>query len=184
MGLSEEAKHKRNALASGIAGVLALIILFISISRASLDTTITKDNSLDTRKLPIEYEIGKDKYTYKLPQARTVIGDPMYAFKKFRDILWIEFTSDTKSRSEVALFIADKKMAEAVRLFQDGKTELALLTTREALNKLQYASRIYENDQIYYAGFAYAKILSNYNQKLKELDDWNWAQQIKKETKK
>jgi len=171
---------KRNTIASVVAGVLAIVVLFISISRASLDTAATKGKDLGIRNLPIEYEMDGNKQIYKLPQARMLPDDPLYIFKRIRDFLWIEFTTGKQAKSEVALFIADKKMAETDKLLSENKTNLALLTSREAFNKLQYAKKLYENDQIYYAGFAYAKILERYGQKIKELDEWNATQKKEK----
>ena len=163
--------------------LFALMVLFVSISRISLEMTQEKDKSDQMRKLPIDFVVendngGLDIYAYKLPHARTLPDDSSYYLKRVRDFFWIVFTAGNKEKSEVVLFIADKKMAEANALLKKGKTDLALETSREALNKLQYANRLYkyEDNRIYKAGLAYAQILKNYQQKIEELDEWNEKQ--------
>jgi hypothetical protein len=163
--------------------IFALMVLFVSISRISLEMTQEKDKSDQIRKLPIDFVVKNDDdsvdiYAYKLPYARTLPDDSSYYLKRVRDFFWIVFTAGNKEKSEVVLFIADKKIAEANELFKKGKTDLALKTSREALNKLQYANYLYKHkdNRIYKAGLAYKQILKNYQQKIEELDNWNEKQ--------
>lgn len=176
MVVSEASKRRRNIGFSIMAGVMAFTVLFISIARASLEIASSKELNSEVRKMEIEVDIKGEKFIYKFPQARTLPDDPTYFFKKIRDFLWLNFAGSPSSKSDVALFIADKKMAEAQVLLSKNKTDLALATSREALNKLKYARSIHYSDQIYRAGWAYEKILANYNQKLEELDEWNTKQ--------
>lgn len=166
---------------------MALMVLFVSISRISLDMTREKDKSDQIRKLPIDFVVENDDesvdiYSYKLPHARTLPDDGSYPLKKIRDFFWITFTAGNKGKSEVILFIADKKMAEANELFKEGKIELGLITSEEAFNKLKYASRLYkyEDNRIYKAGLAYAQVLKNHQQKIEALDKWNEERQKEK----
>ena len=152
---------------------MAIFILFVSIARAGLEIASSKDLNREIRKMEVECEVNGDRFTYKFPQARTLPNEPIYFFKQVRDWLWINFAGNQINKSDIALFIADKKMAEVQSLLSMGKTELALSTSRVALNKLKYARSLHKSDQIYHAGWAYAKILQNYNQKIQELDEWN-----------
>lgn len=171
--MSEESKNKRNLIFSILAGVMAIVILFISIARAGLEIASTKDLNQEIRKMEVLVEVNGKNFTYKFPQARTLPDNPTYFFKPIRDWLWINFAGNQIDKSDIALFIADKKMAEVQSLLSMGKIELALSTSRAALNKLKYARSLQKSDQIYHAGWAYAKILQNYNQKIQELDSWN-----------
>lgn len=177
MVVSEKGKNKQNIIFSVVAGIMAFTILFISIARASLEIASSKDLNRDIRKVEIEVEARGERFTYKLPQARTLPDDPAYVFKRVRDWLWINFAANAMEKSDIALFIADKKMAETQVMLSRGKIELALSTSRDAINKLKYARSLHRTDQIYYAGWAYAKILQNYNQKIQELDEWNSRQE-------
>lgn len=176
MGQSEEYKKKRNFWATIVALIFAFFILFVSIARAGLEIASSRDLNREVRKMEIEVEVKGERFVYKFPQARTLPDDPMYFFKRVRDFLWLNFAGNAVSKSDVALFIADKKMAEAQVLLSKNKVELALTTSREALNKLKYARSIHYTDQIYRAGWAYEKILYNYKQKIQELDEWNQGQ--------
>lgn len=177
MVMSDESKNKRNFIFTLLAGFMAIFILFVSIARAGLEIASSKDLNREFRKMEIEVEARGEKFTYKLPQARTLPDDPAYIFKRIRDWLWINFAANALEKSDIALFIADKKMAEAQVMLSRNKTELALSTSREAINKLKYARSLNKSDQIYHAGWAYAKILQNYNQKIQELDQWNEKQE-------
>jgi len=168
--------HRRNIIATIIAVVMALFILFVSIARASLEIASSRDANRDIRKMEVECEVNGEKFTYKLPQARILPDDPIYFFKRVRDWLWLNFAKDKLEKSDIALFIADKKMAETQVLLSKGKINLALATSQEALNKLKYARSLHPTDQNYYAGWSYAKILQNYNQKIQVLDEWNQQQ--------
>lgn len=173
MVMSEESKNKRNLIFTVFAVCMAVFILFVSIARAGVEIASTKDLNRDIRKMEVSVEANGENFTYKFPQARTLPDNPTYFFKRIRDWLWINFAGNPINKSDIALFIADKKMAEVQSLLSMGKIELALSTSREALNKLKYARSLQETDQIYKAGWAYAKILQNYNQKIQELDSWN-----------
>lgn len=152
-----------------IMAFLALSILFVSISRASLEIATSIDNRETLRKIPIEC----GDFIYKLPHARTLPTSKIYFLKRFRDWLWLNFTSEAKGKSEVALFIADKKMAEALRLFELGENKIALETSLEAVNKLKYANGLYKTEDKTRALWTYKKILLDYGQVLPELDSWN-----------
>ena len=176
MVISEKSKNKRNLIYTILALGVAFFILFVSIARAGLEIASSKDLNLEVRKMEVEVEASGQRFTYKFPQARTLPDDPIYSFKRIRDFLWLNFSGSVINKSDVALFIADKKMAEVQALLSKGKIELALATSRDALNKLKYARSIHPTDQNYKAGFAYAKILENYNQKIQMLDEWNKIQ--------
>jgi hypothetical protein len=180
--------------------VFAFIILYISLVRASFGL-MTKDNNEDKlRKNPIEYTIinkdGQSTCTYKLPEVGTLPGNPLYGIKKIRDFMWVNLSKNPAQKAEVLLLLADKTMAEAIRLSQSQKFELALDTSEEAINKLKYADKAISEinrkniqvreleQQIIKAGCAYRKALLIINQDNKlneekykkvtgELEKWN-----------
>lgn len=176
MEMRERGERLRNIIATTVAFVLALGILFISISRGSLDVALNNDKNREMRKTAIEATDGNEIFTYKIPQVWVLPNNSLYCFKILRDYVWIHFTPGGEKRSEVALFIADKKISEAKRLLTENKTQMAIKASREALNKLKYARNEKNSKEIYHAGWAYAKILESYGQKIKELDEWNKTQ--------
>ena len=174
--MTENGKKVRNIISTVMACIFAVGVLFVSISRGSLDAALNIDNNRDMRKTAIEATDGDEIFTYKIPQAWVLPDNSLYCFKILRDYVWLHFTPKGAKRSEIALFIADKKISEAKRLLTENKTQMAIEASKEALNKLKYAKNEKNSKEIYHAGFAYAKILESYGQKIKELDEWNKTQ--------
>lgn len=185
-------------------------ILFVSLSRASLEI-ITKESREDTlRKYPITFTIKitnstQTTHTYKLPFNDVEKNNFFSLIKSWRDNLWIKFTRDNINKSKIALLVADKKMAQAISLIKVNDSKMALEASQEALEKLKYADSLVNNanqnngevkqirSQIYEAGYAYREILKgmenlvNINKNdqyltiIKNLDNWNENQEKEKE---
>jgi len=178
--MTEKGKKIRNIISTIMACFLAIGVLFVSISRASLDVALNNDKNREMRKTAIEATDEEEVFTYKIPQVWVLPDNSLYGIKTLRDYVWLHFTPRGAKRSEIALFIADKKISEAKRLLTENKTQMAIEASKEALNKLKYAKNEKNSKEIYHAGFAYAKILESYGQKIKELDEWNKAQKENK----
>jgi hypothetical protein len=183
---------------------LGMMILVISIARAGLEIMAAEGTGEGLRNDPIKFDIvndlgDKEEFSYKLPEPGMLPNNPFYGFKKIRDFLWMKFSVGNIKRAGVELLVADKKMAEAKKLFGDNKGEAGLGASQEALDTLKLAERSISGvneetaeskqirSQVYKAGFAYRAILKTaensfemdvekYNQLIKELDDWNQEQ--------
>ena len=125
--------------------MLGLVILYISISRATLEMMIKDEKENSLRKLPITAEIinreGKvEKINYKFPETRTLPSSPFYFIKEIRDSFWINFTTDPINKSRILLLMADKKMEE-VRLMSNSRAnkQIIIRTVIEAIDKLKLA---------------------------------------------
>jgi len=126
--------------------VLGLVVLYISISRASLEMLIEDEKSNRLRKVPFESQIMNDeeeieRMVHKMPESRTLPCSPFYGVKKMRDFLWISFSKNDMERIKLLLVIADKQMNEVLLMEEKGIDEELLTETMiEAANKLKLAS--------------------------------------------
>lgn len=119
------------------AMLLSVGVLLISMSRASLEI-MAKDER--EGKLRVDPVIVKDQVVYMLPQTNMLPDNPLYAIKEMRGWLWQKFSENGNEKEiKIVLVLADKKIAEAKKLTNKGKYDLALETSIEALNKLKYA---------------------------------------------
>ncbi|MDD4938028.1 MAG: DUF5667 domain-containing protein [Candidatus Shapirobacteria bacterium] len=133
--------------------LLGLVILYISISRASLEMMISDEKKNNLRKIPIETEmINRDgnweKISYKFPETRTLPSSPFYFIKKIRNYLWISFTKNSNNKGQILLLLADKNIEEVI-LMSDQKADKQIIikTTIEAIDKLKLASTELKKDQ-------------------------------------
>lgn len=185
--------------------MLAMTILFVSLAKASLITTIRKEKENKLRKIPIRLltknESGEvELYFYYLPEVRTLPISPLYKIKKIRDYLWISFCRQKNEKARMALLLADKKIAEAQILFINSYPKMAMSAAEDGVEKLMYAGWLWDglekNEQvvlggkIYRAGLAYEKVLARakgaadvdqekYEQIIKQLNTWNEKQKKK-----
>jgi hypothetical protein len=149
--------------------VFAFIILFISLSRAGLEIAAKQQGQYGV--VPVDFIDS----TYKLPPVDTLPTSPFYGFKRLRDYLWLTFSSGPVKKSQIALLLSDKKMAEAIALFNNDQSEMGLDAGSEAVDKLKYADRLIVNSkkedilkkqieaQIIQTGGAYAEIMTSIN---------------------
>lgn len=178
--------------------IIALVILFGSLILTGLEVMAKNESIEDLRKMPIEYEKEMENgekvcKVYKVPDSRVGPEDKRYIIKKIRDGLWINLSKTSKTRSEIHLLIADKKMFETVQLIKGDKDEdLILKTLNESIVNLKEAKKTLCNDdkeatktltinkKIDEAGLAYKDIVKFLNYKsekmektLNDLDNWN-----------
>lgn len=191
------------------AFVLGLTVMFVSLSRATLEITAAENNQdklrLNPIALTINYSDGTtEPTTYKLPEIGMLPNNPFYGFKRVRDFLWITFSSGNDGKSKVALLIADKKIAESRELLKENQNTPALDASQEAVDKLKYsgdlAAKVKDTDpqykslhkQIYVAGLVYKEIIdayadtfdldmAKYQKIVNSLDDFNASQEQEKE---
>ena len=119
----------------------AVAILLVSISRATLEIMVK--NEIED-KLRTEEVIIDDKVIYKLPQSWVLPDNKSYIFKEARNWLWQKFSFGEENKIQIALILADKKIAESIALVKKEKYDLALKTCMKAVEKLEYADKLIE----------------------------------------
>ena len=136
--------------------LLAVIILFISVVRANLETVMREEKEDRIRVMPINIitikENGEEiKSVYYLPIIKIHPNNILYPIKMLRDKLWLGLTRNPCEKSKLLLLIADKQMAE-----NDD------ISASEAIDKLIEARKLCPNNriQINLAAKAYRQIVS------------------------
>lgn len=164
---------KRNILNSVVLPTLILVfafmILFISLSRAGLEIAAKQQGQYGV--VPVDFIDS----IYKLPPVDTLPTSPFYGFKRLRDYLWLTFSNGPVKKSQIALLLSDKKMAEAIALFNNDQSGIGLNAGIEAVDKLKYADKLIANYQkedifkeqmeirIFQTGNAYKEIMTSIN---------------------
>lgn len=129
-----------------VAVGLAVGILTVSLGRTSLNI-MAKDGrcELDKNNPVMIDRVDADGNTiqdsYKLPTVGMLPTNPLYGFRRIRDFLWLAMSFSAVEHSRMALFIADKKMAEAIALNDTQKIDLAMDFALEAVENLGTAHR-------------------------------------------
>ncbi len=123
---------KQNVFIS-ILIVFAIVILFISIARANLETVMGEINDDKIRVVPIEYttDYGNGeqiKSVYYLPKIKIRSSNILlYPIKIWRDKLWLLLTRDNCKKSNLFMLIADKQMAENDGMSTDNAVDNLIL---------------------------------------------------------
>lgn len=183
---------------------LGIMIILVSLTRFSLDKTLTDDRKGEIRKKQVEIVIinngSKKSEFYMLPDFGMLPTDKRYRLKELRDWIWIKATNKNQDKTNLLMLMADKKIAETDHLLKQGQIELAVKAGIEALDKLQYAKSVWENSldnnqetdqRIYLAGYVYQEIIredikqlsinnENLNKLIESINQWNEAQKIEK----
>lgn len=161
--------------------LLGFFVLFLSLTRASLEIVATDNETGDLKKDPINitivYSDGQTEETsYKFPEVNTLPTHPFYGFKKVRDWLWLTLTSGPAKKAKLILLFADKKIAESRLLFANNQPQAALDAAEEGVSQLQKAKTTLDSvvatsqnrnqlldlrNEIFKAGFAYRQILES-----------------------
>lgn len=190
-------------IAKGLILVVGVMVLGISLARASLDILAQELNSDKIGRNPfsfvIDYGDGQTELgSYKLPEVPTLPTNPMYGLKRIRDYFWL-LLSQGVNKNKLALLMADKKAEETRQLWQMNKNDEALTAGNEAMDKLEYANQLVlasggDTDQnkqiakqIYMAGFAYNEVfklgnnafdldVQKYQQLINRNEEWNKTQ--------
>jgi len=181
-----------------------MMIILVSLTRFSLDKTLTDDRRGEIRKKQIEIVILsngiKKSEFYKLPDFGMLTTDKRYRLKQLRDWIWVKITNKAQDKTNLLMLMADKKIAETDYLLKQGQIELAVEAGIEALDKLKYAKSVWENSldnnpetdqRIYLAGYVYQEILredikqlsinnENLNKLTETINQWNETQKSKK----
>ena len=114
----------------------ATIIMFVSVSRATLEIMSKDDRE---GRLRIEPVIIRDQVIYKLPQTNMLPDNIFYGLKEIRDWLWFKFSFNGEMQVKTMLILSDKRIAESRALARIGKQDMALEAGMQAVNKLKYA---------------------------------------------
>jgi len=119
--------------------LVAVTIILVSISRASLEIML-KDQM--EGKLRTEELIIDDEVIYKFPQSWVQPDNMKYLIKEVRSWIWEKFSFNEEEKIDIALILADKKMAESIALLKKEKYNLAIDTSIRAVEKLKYADKL------------------------------------------
>lgn len=127
-----------------IAVLLSLVILFVSMARASLPEVLKRlsgheyHNVLLTLRPVYADQIQEtETVNYHLPEVGILPGNPFYGFKEIRDLIWLRLTSDSVAKTKLFAHLADKKMAEAVILTNESKLKLGYEAVSKAATYLE-----------------------------------------------
>ncbi|MBU1117739.1 hypothetical protein KKD37_02125 [Patescibacteria group bacterium] len=120
-----------------VLGVLVIAggILLISLSRATLETTMNLDREDKLKIVPV---IDEGETIYKLPETKMLPSNIFYRFKSLRNWLWWQFSFGEEEETKILFILADKKIAEAEIMAKNGKNRLAFKAGMEAVDKLKY----------------------------------------------
>ena len=160
---------------------LGFFVLFLSLTRASLEIVATDNDAGELKKDPINitivYSDGKiEETSYKLPEVNTLPNHPFYGFKQLRDWLLLTFTSCPFNKAKLILLFADKKIAESRQLFNNNQPQAALQAAQEGISQLQKAQTTLDsvvstvenrnqildlNNETFKAGFSYRQVLGS-----------------------
>ena len=125
--------------------ILGITILMISLMRVTLDKAINDERLDQFREVPI---VAGGKEIYKLPYSGKLPGERFYFLKKIRNWGWEILSRKEKTKIELNLILADKKMSEAWTLFNQAQKQRALTAGSEAVDKLEYAHQLWRESGI------------------------------------
>lgn len=186
--------------------VVAIVILFVSMTKASLNLMAVDDNVevLKNNELSFVAVFGDgdtEVGNYKFPEVGMLPSNAMYGFKRIRDYLWLAF-SQGLSKAELAIFLADKKIIEFTKLCGSdlSNNDRAIEAGNEAIDKLEYTNGILVKTklpdekakqlrkQLFWAGLAYKEIIvskekffqfetEKYSNLVSRINEWNKEQE-------
>ena len=117
------------------AVTLATLVLLISIYRiTALKYHFSSPN--DSASGQAVFASGVE---YSLPYPGILPNNPIWPFKAFRDRLDLFFTFDPLEKAQRTLFLADKRLSAAQRLFVEGDSGRAVVTATKAEQYLELA---------------------------------------------
>lgn len=131
--------------------ILGVAVVFLSIVRASYDVmakdlleeNIGGEDSIMIVKLKSGETVPVE---YKLADPGMLPTSPFYGFKKIRDWLWLNISGGNKLK--VSILLANKKIAEAEKLWKNGDWREAIECGNEVVDKLKYAEELTNNPNI------------------------------------
>jgi len=103
---------------------IAFVVLLISIFDSSaINYSVTKSPSQPS------FENNTPNINYTLPYMGRVLPDsPFWGLKALRDKIWFGITTSHLRRAELALLFSDKRLLMSKKLFEEGKTDVAVST--------------------------------------------------------
>lgn len=121
--------------------LVAVVILFISVVMANLETVMREEKEDRLRVIPIEIITEKSngekiKSVYYLPKIKIYPTNVLYPLKIWRDKVWLWLTPDPCEKSRLLILIADKQIMEEDQISAD-----------EAVDKLIEAWNLCPNDR-------------------------------------
>ncbi len=119
--------------------ILGVGVLLASLTRATMEKVINDENLGQLRVVPV---VVYGREIYKLPHGGKLPGESFYFLKKIRNWSWERFAKREKTKIELNLILADKKMSEAWALFKNEQRQEAVTAGDEAVNKLKYAYQL------------------------------------------
>ena len=183
---------------------VAIVILVVSMARAGWETRANGDtDEVEGNNLVEFLAVFGDGTTtagnYKLPETGMLPDNMFYGIKEIRNSLWLLFARG-EAKTKTALLLADKSAAEAGALIENDKNDRAIDAGNEAINKLEYADTLINQEratdaqtkqlhyQIFWAGFAYKAVFDRaqgafdldtgkYAQLINRVNDWNKTQE-------
>jgi hypothetical protein len=182
--------------------IFTFFLCLISFIRASF-TNITENNNMNlSRTIPLSITYIKPDgrsviFVYKIPSSRVKINNPLYFFKRVRDYYWLVFSKEYLAKSEMSLFLGDKKFSESIQFLKINQPKYAIISIERSFDKLQYAQYLFGKtglpkehelqQKIIQAGLAYEITLKSFcsnnnqiNQLINEIKNWNDNQQVYK----
>lgn len=169
-----------NVLYGFFAFGVGILILFVSISRASLSILAQESISDKIAVNIVEFEIVQAdgavvSASHRLPEVNMLPNETFYGFRKIRDWMWLFFSRGELNKSKISMLLADKKIAEVIVMadkennVENGK--LIIEASQEALDRLKYTDNLISQSsqnedewrqlhkQCYTAGLAYRAVL-------------------------
>lgn len=115
---------------------LAFVILTVSIFRIAEIRYV-----FSASPTPAPIFIGKQvKVNYPLPRPDAVLEDSvLWPLVAIKDKIWVTLTLNPQKKSDLYLFLADKRLADAKVLFGEGKPDLGISVLTKSEKYLQSA---------------------------------------------
>lgn len=130
-----------------LALVAGFLVLVVSVGRAGWETIAKeeKEGRLGCEAVVVmstDKQGGEERYEYRLPEAGVLPGNFWYIFKQIRNSLWVRLAAGKDNKLVVTMVLADKNMAEAKELYEQGQGDRAIESSLKAIDKLEYAQSL------------------------------------------
>jgi len=124
-----------------IATVFAVLVFGSSIFAVSILRSADVKYSFAGEPSPSPDQ-AKIEINYMLPYPGRITPDsPLWSFKALRDKAWIMATFNSLKKAEIMLLMADKRIQQALALFESDKASLGVSTLTKAEKYLEEAKK-------------------------------------------
>ena len=121
-----------------VVGIMVLSISLWRVNVVSRTMAIDSSSSSDNQEVVAQDDSTKTFLPdYSFPYPGLLPDHPLYFIKMIRDRIQLWLTRDPVSRAKLLLEYADKRMAAALVLAEDGKSGLAVSTAMKASQYLE-----------------------------------------------